>query len=276
MSSQLKSTLYFDGYNDLLRVYDNTKVKCGQFLCTSILTCIHYYEIQRKSKSISAEYVQERSVPSRRCEEGRGNIRYVGGYCVAKLKIRYQNQAKMSLFDPSKKLENCRQKKCYLNHLTESYSDLSLSAKYPESLITTFSKQNIRQSIRNINDSVFLFFELLNSKIHVNETFKNLNTFGKDTVNFIKSNVIENVELLSTYHLTLFGHIHSGNNNDDDDENFVSNITILEDLFREICSKFIMVSASQFRKDYLTLVKREKGKSALKNYGQKSPCPLCK
>ncbi|WAR29155.1 PIF1-like protein [Mya arenaria] len=177
INSYLKTTKYFESCKDLLLHYNASELQDGQFFCTSILFKLQYLEIEHKSSLVKFDSViEERTKPSKKSDVGRGNIRHIGGYCVAKLKYKYQKKVQSALYDTNKvsQLENARKKVLFLSHITVSYSDLTASSTSTDTLKTTHRKQNIRQSLTNISDVTFEFFEKMNEAIRNSETFSNL------------------------------------------------------------------------------------------------------
>ena len=62
-------------------------------------------------------------------------------------------------------------------------------------------------------------------------------------------------------------HIHES---DDDDDDIIITTSSLSEIFTDILTKYINVSTSHFRKDYLLFIKREKGKAHRKKAMEKS------
>ncbi|WAR06457.1 hypothetical protein MAR_021826 [Mya arenaria] len=180
LNSYLKSDLYIQGCKDLLVHYDTSQSKYGQMFCTSVLFQIQSLEIKHKATLVQSPDIQERAIPSGKSEDGRGNLRYVGGYCV-----------QSSLYDPKKavRLNSSRQKVSYLNYLSDSFANLSSSSKHADTLNATAKKQNKRQSLTNLSDNSFEFFEQLNKKNRDLETFENLHTHGEFVIENVKSKI---------------------------------------------------------------------------------------
>lgn len=103
INTHLKSIQYFESCKHLISLYPEDVQQNGQSLCTSLVFKIQSVELNQKASLIKTSDIQERLLPSGKSDEGRGNIRYIGGYCVAKLKYKYQKQVQSSLYDPKKK-----------------------------------------------------------------------------------------------------------------------------------------------------------------------------
>ena len=65
-----------------------------------------------------------------------------------------------------------------LSQLVISYSKLSSSTEYIETLSETSRRQNIREGLTNITDKSYLLFNKLNHAIRELETFQNLHEHG--------------------------------------------------------------------------------------------------
>lgn len=228
--------------------------------------------MKKKSQCINTEEPQERTTPTENFEEGKGNVRYIGGYCISKLKYQYQKQVQSSLHDPKKesRIHIGRKKLTLISKLITPYSELVESTKFIETLSSTSRKQNIRQGLTNITDSAYLFFETLNHKVRKLETFKNLHLYGKTVIEVIKSNIFNDTELFHDW-LKLFTEDTNDHVSEDEDA-----LHYLTELFKKILIRFVNVSASHFRKDYLQHVKREKGKAHRKKVMEKKRKKSCR
>ena len=91
---------------------------------------------------------------------GRGKVRYVGGYVIAKLKYRNSRKLSSMLFAPGKEKETVyfMKRKTLLVRLTALEKDLIETSADTESLVETSRKQNIRGLLCNITDETYNFF----------------------------------------------------------------------------------------------------------------------
>ena len=86
----------------MLSNYLPASAKAGQFLCTSVCFILQKITIQKKSELITTTPVQERQTSTEKCEEGKGGVRYIGGYYISKLRNKHLKKVRNSLFDPKK------------------------------------------------------------------------------------------------------------------------------------------------------------------------------
>ena len=93
--------------------------------------------------------------------------RYIGGYCIAKLKYQLKSQLKnqktIDLF------RQCEWKLTKLNNFIANDKDIHEHSKYPETLKETDRRQNSRHSLVHITDDAFEFFNELAVTLHTIE-----------------------------------------------------------------------------------------------------------
>ena len=271
VNTYMKRENYFESCIDLFSNYTVNVDKAKQFFCTSICFHIQKVLIKKKQELLATAPIPERHVPTEKYEEGKGSVRYIGGYCISKLRSKQLKKIQNSLFhynDVKKEriLEENRLKSSLLLQLIVPSSVIAETSQYPETLEVTARKQNIRQGLTNISDKAYLFFESLNHRIRQLETFQNLNEYGQNVVEYIKSKLLENSNLMQEWML-LF---RVAECDDDDDDSFIEEAGFISELYVEIISKYVKVSASHFRKDYLQFIKREKGKAHRKKVLEKN------
>ncbi|XP_060602232.1 uncharacterized protein LOC132755380 [Ruditapes philippinarum] len=243
----LQSDEYFNSCQKVISKTENYHPAIGLALFTSTAFHIQKAILENFSETVSHSEIAERIIPTEKYEKGKGNLRYIGGYSIAKIKYKYKKKVQNSLYDFSKTLElqTAREKVDLLNQIITSYYDLLNDSSFPQSLETTARKQNIRQGLTNITDSAFVFFSELNHKLRLLETYQNLYKHGKNTIEMVKSEILADSNILEQW-FKLF--------------NSTFDELVLE-LFNEVISKFIYVSASHFRKDFLRSQTIEKSKA---------------
>lgn len=198
---------------------------------------------------------------------GRGKIRYIGGYVIAKLKYRNSRIVRHSAFAHGKGnvMEKCERQKNLLNSLCSSEMDLIDNTTDPESLLETKRKQNVSGSLCNIQDHTFDFFRELELKS------RQLLTYGKLVETKSKFyEVIEKLLLEDMQSKSLFADLLRKFKDEDNDHDMLAVTPFcdqckiyktLDYLYTELVSLFIKVSINQFRKDFLTALSVEKSKA---------------
>lgn len=95
-------------------------------------------------------------------QESYGKIRYVGGYCVAKVRQKCSKQLgsncyKLKIENQAKYKESCI-RLGIIDSLSVNESIIGSLSQYPLSLIETYRKQNVTRGLANISDDLFAFF----------------------------------------------------------------------------------------------------------------------
>ena len=94
------------------------------------------------------------------------------------------------------------------------------------------------------------------------ETFENLYSHGDKVIEYIKSRLLENYTLLQNW-LFLF-HV-----DEPDEDDLILTTSSLSEIYIDILQKYMKVSASHFRKDYLMFIKkRERQGTSEKSNGK--------
>ena len=266
INSYMKRESYFQSCANLISIFIPTSSKASQLMCTSVCFSIQKLIIKKKKELLTTSSIEERHVPTEQYEGGKGCVRYIGGYCICKLRSNYMKKIQNSLFDPKKesKLEEYRRKSDLMLQLVVSASVIVDTSQFSETLNETARRQNVREGLTNISDKAYLFFDKLNHAIRELETFQNLYEYGTNAIEFIKSKILENFSLLQDW-MILFKIDDS-----EDEDNLIVITGFITEIYTDVLLKFIRVSASYFRKDYLLFIKREKGKAHRKKIMEKS------
>ncbi|KAH3823811.1 hypothetical protein DPMN_125633 [Dreissena polymorpha] len=156
-----------------------------KIVCYKMFEYIREFVLQQRVQLLkeSTMNIYKRTVT----DASRSRIRYVAGYCVAKLRKKYVQVLKSNMFSCSKAsqttFKEARQTLLILNSFKEEEHYLQQMTSHPDSLIDTERKQNIRHGLTNVTDGMFNFFlnitELCLQKL-VNE---NLTKYGKTMYN---------------------------------------------------------------------------------------------
>ena len=109
---------------------------------------------------------------------GRGIICYIAGYCIAKIKYSLSSSLRSKLFNlkHTVEVEKLQKQMQLLENVCVSEAEISSCTSDRESLEETKRKQNIRESLTNITDDVYSFFNKLDCKCSNFLNYKNLVT----------------------------------------------------------------------------------------------------
>ena len=113
---------------------------------------------------------------------GRGKLRYLGGWVIAKLKHKKKKFVRQNLYKQNMKAAANKYDKevRLLETLTDTESSLLDSSTDQESLIYTKQKQNLRGGLTNISDECFDFFVCLDIQLQQLMTELAVNIYGKN------------------------------------------------------------------------------------------------
>ena len=198
---------------------------------------------------------------------GNAKLRYVSGYVLAKLKYNLSKKIRNCLYVKGKEvdLSNYQCEMNILISLCSSYDELIASTKNPDTLSEVKRKQNERESLTNISDFTFEFFKTLELFCRERLTHKRLVDMGQFLLRVVKDEVITDYELFQAWVncVTNSRPLCQIERNNDDISEILDDIVMSCDsyivLFQCAVILYLKVSFSQFRKTYLTYLKKEKG-----------------
>ena len=139
-----------------------TEVEFSSYLFSSVMFLIQ--ENFLKNKAATVEIPEEKvSLPlfpspeSTLTAPGKGKIRYVGGYCVAKVRYRLCKTMRNCFFVPgmTPEINKIQEQINIMDDMTISASDILTTTVYEETLEETSWKQNTAEGLTNISDNVF-------------------------------------------------------------------------------------------------------------------------
>ncbi|KAK3082922.1 hypothetical protein FSP39_009090 [Pinctada imbricata] len=228
------------------------------------------YEICRKSfDAVTSSVLKEKSaLVESNCanrkldtlpepEAGSGKVRYIGGACVAKSRHHFMRCTRSGLYkkDKTKSTSFAYLKVKMLDHLTWTEQSL-LESKFQKSLEETKKRQYISAGLTNINDETYLFFINLNDKRKKVQNEKSFALYGSNCMSFSQDTLSGDKELQEKW-TDLF------RNFDYSDQRTVHvNTEIMEvcsqELFYHIIGLFCRIGNSQFRRDMLLKIGKEK------------------
>ena len=176
----------------------------------------------------------------------RARVRYVGGYCIAKIRHKHVQKKKSNRFlqgfEANSTYENSKIAVDILNTLKEEENYLLASTEDPQSLKHTYNKQNLDRSLTNISDGLFKFFLQLTKLCLELLTSENLNKVGNKIYEYCMDNILANEKLyqMFTNCSTITSYSH------------------MKKLYKDIIKLFLSVMLNQFKKDLLDSFKVEK------------------
>lgn len=198
---------------------------------------------------------------------------------IAKIKHNLSIKIRNSLFAEGLELylTKLQNQMNILNSLCTSFADLKDSCKDADTLLETKRKQNEREGLTNVTDMIFEFFIKLEELCRKMLSHCNLVDYGKVLYRHVLDELLKNSALFEFWVETLTNNFevnyNSSDNDDDIDSILNSVLTSCEnylELYKEVVQLFLKVSYSQFRRDYLTYLKIEKGKALRKKVMDKS------
>lgn len=230
--------------------------------------------METKADSVQAVFPSDFIFPSENVtisEAGKGKIRHVGGYCVAKCRHRLCTSLRSTLFVPGKekdiKIMN-KQIEC-LDKMTISYTDIYITTIHAETLDETSRKQNSCESLVNITDSVYEFFEIVELTLRKIMTHETLLKKNKYMYRYILSEILSDEHIYELFMEKCLDFQESDtlyapekSNFQLENSSYIPNVAL--PLYNKLIRLFVTVTISQFRRDYLRVIKREKGKALRK------------
>ncbi|KAK3100053.1 hypothetical protein FSP39_013962 [Pinctada imbricata] len=199
---------------------------------------------------------------------GRGKIRYIAGYVVAKLKYRNARTLRNSLFvmDKTREVSQGEMKMKLLESLSATDCELSDSVD-PESLIETRRRQNIAGSLTNVTEEAYQFFTQLEQSTRKHLTYVNLYEQKSEFFTAVETAVLNDNYLFTSLSSLFTDELIQGHGSDHSNTNICDSSSrcnickAIRDLHSNIMSLFVKVSVSQFRRDFLSALRVEKGKA---------------
>ncbi|CAG2224498.1 PIF1 [Mytilus edulis] len=266
----------------------NKHINSEEYECsTSVL--LKKYELQELKESFlklylhlhltSPEPLPKPSLTQELDPAGKGKIRYISGYVIAKLKHNLSQKIRNSLFakGKEKELKDLQNKMNILNSMCCTFGELVDVSTDKTSLDEIKRKQNQREGLTNISDSAFDFFQKLEIQCRQKLTHENLVIYGKNLYNDSLKQLFDDYELYEAWLMCVTSSVTTSSEdeceNDHDIRTLLNSMATAVDnfliLFQSVVTLFLKVSLSQFRRDFLAFLKREKGKALRKKVTEK-------
>lgn len=199
---------------------------------------------------IKTSHITENTVPSASAipvsDAGKGQLRYIGGRCIAKSKYHNMKTAKNNLYKPKhrQKVNEAFLKVRFLDFLSARSID-SVDIKYKCTLKETERKQNLSRGLTHITDDCYHFFIRLNEVRMKHQTEYNLYVHGGDALNASKEEALKHKELKKLWDMMVLTYLKA--------DTIVEGSTehCFNGLFDDVVSRFLKIEDNQFRKDCL-------------------------
>ena len=193
-------------------------------------------------------------------DASRTRIRYVGGYCVAKIRFKYikkKNTVRYSNKPSDQQLyEECLIATELLNEMQVDEQYILTESNEPESLYDVSRKQNVNRGLTNISDELFKFFISLSEKTLSIMTTEKLNKHGRDFFENSKLEIMNNEDLLQSFSTVVQSQCMGSVTSRHTEINVLKNV--IKIIFYKIVKTFLLIIVAQFRKDVLDLFNIEK------------------
>jgi hypothetical protein len=229
-----------------------------QHICFNIVMGLRNYIINEKAKKVqaTARQVSQRTIT----QASRARVRYVGGYCIAK--VRHKYVTKKSSYRYSSKMvdkETYENAKCalkILNSLKQEEQNILACTVEPDSLLDVSRRQNMNRGLTNISDSLFHFFIKLTDKCLNLLSGKNFNKMGSELFTKCQNEILSSLSLYEEFVnkcCTEKDQADQLSDSGTDVGELMSSMTLqvvqIENIYRHIIKYFLMVMLNQFRKD---------------------------
>ena len=193
-------------------------------------------------------------------------MRYIGGYCLAKLRYKYSQEQFSHCYKTSPEAQKKYQQACIktqvLDSMRVSEKVLESSTKHSETLLETSQRQNISRGLTNISDELFSFFLLVCENCWKELVDKNLNVYGSDIYNHCAEKLISSQNIYSVFYrvasVSNIQEFQLESSVSDIMSDMLDRVCSTEEVFQEITKKFQLVMLNQFRKDFLQTLSVEK------------------
>ena len=183
-----------------------TSVNDEEWICHTCMGAIRDGKVPKLSvangmkpeQSVSSLFPSPESTIS---APGKGKLRYVGGYCVGKVRYRLCKIMRNCLFVPgmTPEINKMQEQINILDDMTISAADILTNTIYEETLAETARKQNTAEGLTNICDNVFEFFEMIEQMIRSLLTMKTLSENRKYLFKYVIQQLLSNKALFQAF-----------------------------------------------------------------------------
>ena len=237
--------------------YEDRYTFIHQRISCNILVGIREYVIQSKAKHVDTPIkpINKRTVT----EASRARIRYVGGYCIAKVRHKFVTKKATHRFSLKKKdSQEYEKAKCaidILNRLKQGEQSVFEKTDEPDSLLDISRRQNLNRGLTNIEDCVFKFFIQLTEKCLDILTNDNLNEMSGKMFTECQT-ILETSDLYEKFVQLCSRPQETYTEFEEDPFKYLISfmtlqVSMIESIFHHIIKYHLMVMFNQFRKDTL-------------------------
>ncbi|KAH3707159.1 hypothetical protein DPMN_066556 [Dreissena polymorpha] len=232
-------------------------------ICFNISVEIRKFILAEKAKKVQA--VENNLSRCTLTEASHARARYVGGYCIAKMRHKYINKKACHRFLSKPSAEDIYQNaKCALNILDCIIIDeqgIHSTPSEPGSLVDVSKRQNLHRGLTNITDRLFKFFINLTVKCLGFFIDKNVNILGADMFKVCQKQILSSIPLYEEF-LRCCTEKEEVNMDDMSIEGIVQSailkVSQYESIYESVIKHYIMVMLNQFRKDALDVLQVER------------------
>lgn len=199
----------------------------------------------------------------------KARVRYVGGYCISKIRYRYlQKQMtssyKTSVHDQEQYEESATIVKM-LDALKVNESVIQRTSEIPETLIDVSRRQNFLRGLTHVSDDLYYFFIQLCEACLKCLIDKNMHIHGSHIHDHCLDYIIRSKDIHETF-VGIISHVCSDKDWISSEDGVVSAVlyevtlkaSSINIIYNEVVRKFVMVMLNQYRKDLLQALSVEK------------------
>lgn len=246
-------------------LFDQEESLCDEHFitCYKVLESIKLFALKQKVELIQATVSK---VPQRFVTDtSKARIRYVAGYCVAKLRKKYQSHQKSNMFSKTKEgqasYQDSKSMCCLLNLLKEDEQFLKESSSQPDSLVETEQKQGLKHGLTNVTDSFYMFFLALTNEFLGLLGNENFLKYGKDLFAHCSQKINNNTKLTEMFLTLVKNRMSEEKLQQFDETDYKETVLCMSNvntIYRELTDKYLSVLLAQFRRDIKSSMKIEK------------------
>lgn len=225
-------------------------------ICFNVSVELRKFILSKKAEVYSSTSMKltERSVTN----ASRARIRYIGGYCIAKVSSKFMNKKETLRYATAVEKQQNYEEAVHitqlLNCLREDEQFILKNSTEPESLLDVTRKQYINRGLTNISDELFNFFIKLSDQCLILLSDENFHRYGDKLFEFCKQTTVENSELFEAFCKIL--ETHSVDNSELSEKQVCVDIQALARIiYKKIIKIYLLVLVGQFRKDILDAFK---------------------
>ena len=175
--------------------------------------------------------------------DGRGNLRYVAGACLFRVKNDLKKKVQDNLYNKDRTFfYSLLHDLHFIDTLTPKEDDILASSTDPESLNVTSYRQNANRPLLNISDPCFNFFLLLDKKRLLIQTTDFIHTFGSNAPIEIKNLILGDTEISSIWQGLGSSQDHTR-------------------LMTLVVQQYLSIATNEYRKTLLSFFNRKKKKA---------------